>query len=322
MSTSQQIITNAIRRLAKTDPDIANAISATKNRGDLAAESASASSGGEENRICCDGSTSSNTNPGVTQTDPDAGGQSSLDASDPANLSDIAGGSLTGLTDCATGEPVCFEGNDWVPPEGWDGPQDPGPDPTWVEGEYWNVTWAVARKIDVLVTSASGTDYYASKPNICSYQECDDYDCTDPTSFGCTANRHLYGYNTYDQYTAARNGPFSCPAPGSSETIDAVCVDEAPLLDSWPTDGCVNLAIKSGTIVGSKYDPENDGTYSAPMSEIELCDGSGNSVGIKPSANGGWKSIDANNPGDGYLYDSTGTRIARISASEYSDPGV
>jgi len=315
MSTSQQIITNAIRRMAKTDPDIANAISATKNRGDLAAESAFGSSGGEENRICCDGSTSSNTNPGATQTDPDAGGQSSLDASDPANLSDIAGGSLTGLTDCATGEPVCFEGNDWVPPEGWDGPQEPGPAEGFVEGVYWfargrNMTQNEDFSVGRFATCFAARGFIASLVGSCaltSLAPCRNLSggiqCPGVSSYSYT----LWSWNCEPE-----------------STLDACqyTTENPPLADSWPADGCVNLAIKSGTIVGSKYDPENDGSYSAPMSEIELCDGSGNSVGIKPAANGGWKSIDANNPGDGYLYDSTGTRIARISASEYSDPGV
>ncbi|ATJ82006.1 hypothetical protein ACFPTY_03410 [Halomonas beimenensis] len=93
------------------------------------------------------------------------------------------------------------------------------------------------------------------------------------------------------------------------------------LVDEWPEDGCVNLAIKGGKIVGSKYDPENDGTYSKPMSEIELCDGQGESIYLAPAANGGWKSIDSTKT-NGYLYDSSGQQIAHIDGNEYADPNI
>lgn len=64
------------------------------------------------------------------------------------------------------------------------------------------------------------------------------------------------------------------------------------------------------------------------MSQIELCDGSGNSILLKPSANGGWKSIqslDGEPDGavqNGYLYSAQGDVIQQITPSEFSDPRV
>jgi uncharacterized protein (DUF2147 family) len=111
------------------------------------------------------------------------------------------------------------------------------------------------------------------------------------------------------------------PDPNQTSYCDP-SEEDLLLAEEWPEVGCVNLAQKGGKLVGSKYDPENDGSYSAPRSSIELCDDFGNSFELKPSASGGWKSISASNPGDGYLYNSKGEQIARISGSEFSDPNV
>ncbi len=88
----------------------------------------------------------------------------------------------------------------------------------------------------------------------------------------------------------------------------------------WPSDGCTNLAIKGGKIVGSKYDPDQDGSYSKPMSEIQLCSGT-DQISLAPSADGGWKTINSTTD-SGYLYDSSGRQIAHIDGNEYSDPSV
>lgn len=325
MSTNNQRVISAIRRIALTDEQRRQLMDAASNRGDQAAEGATASSEGEVRRICCDGSTSSNPNPGTNQRDPDSGGQDAsggLDPDDPANL-DMGEGSLTGLTDCETGESICFDGDDYQLPDGWEDPQEPPIDPTYTEGMYWHVTdgssdtgRAATRDAAISQTSAQSgctrcSDGYAPpavKPEVPTGEDCSG----STTSWVCSGA----GYATADVYTVEQ---LDCD--GSTEDY---CnpTDEDIYENTWPTDSCVNLAIKNGSIVGSKYDPENDGSYSAPRDEIELCDGNGNKIGIRPSADGGWKSIDAINGGDGYLYDRNGNQIARISEAEYTDPNV
>ncbi len=307
MTASRQRLVSAIRGIARTDPDIANAIAKTSNRGGQPGSSASASSSGEESRICCVGSTSGNANPGTSQRNPDGedADQDGLDSNDPANL-DMGGGSLTGLTDCAAGEPVCFEGDDWLPPEGWDSPTDPPIDPTWQEGYSW-----------VTSPGSIGATPRAAAEN------CTGLDCCLSCEGGVLEEYSYDESGAVDEYEFTNDCghvPGGCQGTVFVSRIEDAENTESVLADAWPADSCVNLAIKNGTIVGSKYDPENDGAYSKPMAELRLCDGAGNQVNIKPSADGGWKSIDPINGGDGYLYNAQGEQIARISEDEYNDP--
>lgn len=307
---SNDRIRSAIRRIAREDEQQDHKTGDAKNRGDQAAEGALARSDAEQQRICCDGSTSGATNPGTDERDPDAGGQDGAtggDTGNPADLSDMGEGTLTGFTDCATNEPVTFEGGGFLPPDGWDAPDDPP-----VEEYYNEAFWYLYS------TGATSNSCVALASQLIS-----DYEsfCGNEAPF------------TVDQVCAGETlgviGAFSCSGGARElkrrscvDSFDSACDLEPPRENSWPEDGAINLAIKDGTIVGSKYDPENDGTYSKPRDEIELCDDQGNRIGLKPSADGGWKTIDAVNGGDGFLYDSSGTQIARISGDEYSDPNV
>ncbi|WP_240568042.1 hypothetical protein [Halomonas flagellata] len=114
---------------------------------------------------------------------------------------------------------------------------------------------------------------------------------------------------------------------GSSFEDSDICTTVAAP-DSWPEDSCANVVIKGGKIVGSQYDPENDGSYSKPRDEIELCDDAGNRILLRGSPTGGWKSIKSldgdidPDTGNGYLYGPSGKKIRQISPSEFRDDTV
>ena len=306
MSTDRKRLTSAIQRIAREDPEIRELLDDYRNSGGFPSASATSESGGDDRGICCDGSTIGNANPGSDTKDPSDGGQDAgdgLDPDDPANLSEMGPGSLTGVNDCATGEPVCFDGADWIPPEGWDSPTDPPIVYSYEEGVYWRVSY-----------NAGGTTYHQAESSAISRQIgiCIDGGCTESS---CKSNAARLNLSCLGETTIRTL--LDC-----SETYNSICDEPAPTEKFWPEDGCVNIAQKGGKLVGSKFDPENDGSYSAPRSSIELCDDFGNSFELAPSASGGWKSISTSNPGDGYLYSSTGEQIARISGSEFSDPNV
>lgn len=314
MSADRQRLVSAIRRMAKTDPDIRSAIDTAQSRGSQPASAGIGASDAESERQCCDGSVSGNTNPGVEQRDPSDGGQDASDGlgpDDPARL-DMGAGALTGIKNCETDEPICFEGSDWIPPEGWDEPSAPPLDPTYDPGSYWVLE--VATKLDDEVSYTSEYYYSAGRPSVCGYHLCGD-------GGPCGSDWDSYNQLCEAGAVAVGRAKMSCPAEYSDADIESAC-NTIPYEEAWPSDGCVNLAIKGGTLVGSKYDTDQDGSYSRPMAEIQLCDGNGNQIGLKPSASGGWKTIDAINGGDGYLYDAQGQQIARISGDEYSDPKV
>ena len=327
MSADRQRLVGAIRRMVKSDPDIRDLLGGAKNKGDQAGSGAKAASQGEEERICCDGSTAP-PNAGTEERDPDSGGQDAsggLDPDDPANL-DMGAGSLTGLTDCSTGEPICFDGSGHIPPDGWDAPNEPPIDPTYTEGMYWSVETGnvigtgATKSLALADAGARGDCFWCSRNEF--------YDVVlpgSPVPGGCgdSSVTFVCGGQAYSGGTVADIYQRSCAASG--EGLDACDPDpEDLLLDTWPSDGCVNLAIKGGAIVGSKYDPEASGTsYLKSVEELPLCDDFGNSFTIRASGSspGGWKTIDSTNS-DGYLYNAQGEQIARISGDEFSDPTI
>ncbi|MGM0927516.1 MAG: hypothetical protein ACQEXC_14010 [Pseudomonadota bacterium] len=315
MSTDRKRLSSAIQRIAEQSPGIRQAIEATRARGDQPSAAGVGTSDAERDRICCDGSTAGgdNPNPGTDTRDPDSGGQdgsSGLNGDNPADIGDMGPGSLTGVHDCATGEPVRFDGADWVPPEGWESPVEPPVLSDYDPSKVFNIS--------------ANTCY----PGLCweyaIVQTCSQAKSWIQTRIGVTDNdMDALVPNCTDTHSGAAYGftPRNCPSTNSG--IQSVCALPPPREDSWPSDSYVNLAIKNSSIVGSKYDPENDGSYSKPMSEIELCDDFGNSFYLSPSAGGGWKSIsDLTTGPDGHLYDSTGMQIRRISHDEFTDSTV
>jgi hypothetical protein len=317
MSTQQRRLRSAIQRIAREDPQLASVLKDFQNRG---AQGSSVGTGqsvaAEEAQICCDGSTGGNANPGTDTKNPDDGGQDGLNPDDPANL-DMASGCIENVTDCATGETVCFCGDDWIPPDRWDDPQEPPVAEYYEEGYYWYIDQGPAFGATPQLAAKHYSELHPTYAPHCVCLEDGDwmlYDRALEPGESVTGSCGECGRGL--GYVVVK---ISC-----GDSTESYCT-EVPYEDAWPSDGCVNLAIKSGTIVGSKYDPENDGSYSTAMDEICLCDANGNQTCIKASGSseGGWKSINpAVDGGDGYMYDSSGLQIARISGSEYSDPNV
>ena len=296
MSADRQRLKSAIRRIALTPEERRQLLGEGQNKGGKPSSSGVGTSeaASEEVEQCC-GS-------GTSIRDPDAESQDGLDSDDPANL-DMGAGSLTGLTDCSTGEPVCFNGSGFIPPDGWDAPDDPPPEEGYEEGFYWGEGELSpdneCRRAYSESNLTESHTYLEARPN------------SEFGGYGCWVKRLSDGAEQEFLIT------FKSACDGSG-----ICDKPIPLEEAWPSDGCVNLAIKGGTIVGSKYDPDQDGSYSKPLAEINLCDGAGNQIRLAPSADGGWKTLDAINGGDGYLYDSQGQQIARISGDEFSDPTI
>lgn len=316
MSTSRQILDNAIQSIAKDDPEIRELLNDFRNSGGKPSESATSGSGAEDRQICCDGSSPGNVNPGSGTRDPNENPQEGIDPNDPAKISD----NLTGVTDCATGTPICFAGSDWIPPEGWDGPTDPPPDPTYNLDIYAETS--LGGSVNLHRTCGQALSAVKAYFGDCydGFAECNSLSPGAKFSGQFTASAEC---NDTGSTLSGSWGLISC-----ANTPNSICDEPAPLLESWPEDGCVNLAIKDGKIVGSKFDPENDGAWSAPRDELEVCDEFGNSFLLRGGANSTWKSIKSLNgdidpdTGAGYLYRANGQRIRQISPSEFRDDTV
>ncbi|MDI5890590.1 hypothetical protein [Halomonas rhizosphaerae] len=309
MSANRQRIASAVRSLALTPEERRALLGEGQNKGGKASSAGVGTSEAEESRLCCDGSTSSSANPGTAERDPDAdeAGQGGLDSSDPAKLSS-GDGTLSGVTDCATGEPICFDGAGFIPPDEWDGPSQPPTDPDFVQGCRWYHSSTTEEDNYATPDQAFyASDVFASQGDYC-------YKRKDGDSSSCAGVSYTYR-------TSNENG--CVVGAGVARSVAGVTPeDEIPRADSWPSDGCTNLAIVNGQIVGSKYDPDQDGSYSAPRDSIDLCDPeNGARITLRASGQSNWKTIDAINGGDGYLY-SGGKQIARVSGDEFTDPNV
>lgn len=306
MSADSQRLKSALRRIVLESPELRELLGDSDNRGDQAGSAGVGTSEAEESRLCCDGSTSDNANPGTDERDADADSQDGLDPDDPADLTS-GDGTLSGVTDCATGEPVCFDGSGFIPPDGWDEPNEPpieeyAAEDRWFDSDYSlesRSAYTLCEEIHPLTTSSETAFFKRIE------------DPNNGTSLQCVRDS-----DGFEQVYA------TIYIESCDTNYDAVCENPIPKEDAWPEDGCTNLIVKGGKIVGSKYDPENSsGDYSAPRDSIDLCDGSGNQISLAPSADGGWKTINATTD-SGYLYDSNGQQIAHIDGNEYSDPDV
>ncbi|APC45941.1 hypothetical protein QHH_29 [Halomonas phage QHHSV-1] len=325
MSANRQRLKSAIQRIAVEAPQIRDLLGKGKNKGGKASSAGVGTSEAEESRLCCDGSTSSAANPGTEERDPDSSSQDGLNSDDPARL-ESGDGTLSGVTDCATGEQVCFDGAGFIPPEGWDDPQSPPIDPTYTEGKYWRADDGGGSDVGFGATKQAAID-------ATSFARSDCVQCSNGAELigrPLTANGQTScpgttilcddgGYDGFDAYSVTQG---DCTGSHAEESYCNPSEGDILSTDTWPSDGCTNLIIKDGAIVGSKYDPENDGSYSAPRDSIDLCDPeNGARITLRASGQSDWKTIDAINGGDGYLY-SGGKQIARVSGDEFTDPNV
>ncbi|SDF70063.1 hypothetical protein SAMN05216571_101275 [Onishia taeanensis] len=364
MSADRQRLVAAIRRIAKTDPEISSALAATGVRGDQPATSGIGVSSGADSRQCCGGSEASgggdgDANPGTEQTDSGAGGQSGgLDSDDPARLSGEDGKpatSLDGLTDCATGQPVSMQmgGGDWVPPEGWgDASQPPASYKPMDYGDAYeegmtgyvddlsdpglNTVNPIYGWIGSVGDVKGGTAAEALARLPSTYVSESGW-----KTFVCSISASEYEVQRYGAIVD-EDGELRVECPGAGafyKVVRVLCSNYSPeefpncgqafdwpTEEAWPEDGAVNLAIKSGSIVGSKYDPENDGSYSMPRNSIELCDGDGNSILLEPTQSGGWRSIKSlgGEPDPdtvGYEYNGRGEIVRVLSTGEWKATG-
>lgn len=322
MSTDRRRLTSAIQRIAKEDPEIRKLLEEFRNSGGKPGESATTGSGADARQICCDGSTNDNPNPGSDTRDPSENAKDGIDPDDPANISD----NLTGVTDCATGQPICFEGSDFIPPEGWEDAQSPPNDP-----DFWTgCLWFSGDPRRYFATASAAISYALSLVSYGEILELQRFD-TDSTCAGYFYSQAYTDLATGVRLTTSINNTSCQFVPPQDHDYEDGCnpPNDAIKVEGWPEDGCINLTIKGGKIVGSKYDPENNGSYSAPRDEIELCDGSGNSFLLRGGASSTWKSIKSLNgeidpqTGYGYLYDAeSGKKIRQIAPSEFRDNTV
>jgi len=218
------------------------------------------------------------TGDGDGNTDPDATDpddfvedpeDSNWDVGDDTYGGDWGSGGPISFVDCV--DNTCIEivpRGGYVPPEGWDSPDTPPPDPSYAQGSYWNGGSGNNKSL-----TASGSCALIRPDGFTSAEKVSD------THYRCRGINTVYA-NVY---------LFSC-----SDSFDAsLCgsnIQPPSLSEFWPEDDCIQLAPNAdGQWAASDRENPNDLTskYSSPKSVLDLCTPSGDGVQILPGADGG-----------------------------------
>lgn len=240
------------------------------------------------------------------------------------NNLNIVGGTqngLTGLIDCATGQPmeVRFDGR-FRPPEGWENAELPPMKPLEdqiLAGQSWRARMSGT-------TVSAGTCVQAAGAFMATVGECRDAVLT--STFAGTLESSAVG----SQVQNGLLGVCGIPAGLSGtllETINVTTSEEpdafnyqiyyervgcvpgvgiCPLNDDfreasvWPEDGKLQLAYINGRFVMSNFEPEServakyaDGNHS----QLDFCFGSGRKGSIIPTNDGGYILAETDGPG-------------------------
>lgn len=208
--------------------------------------------------------------------------------------SDGAIGSITGMTDCATGARVelNMDGNFPVP-EGWDDPNVP---PV-VDGFILGASWQATKYFNLVGIIIRATAQAAAEDYVQAYDDI----------YG-GVNATLTGVNQPDpegSLTGGANGTFSFTyevywnswtetktgggwfegVPCTPDDANPLCPLTPPTEECWPTDDITQYAIIDGKYETSPYDC--DAQESAPTSNMTFCTDGGNQIKIEPATQGG-----------------------------------
>ncbi|WP_299195769.1 hypothetical protein [uncultured Amphritea sp.] len=215
---------------------------------------------------------------------------------DQMTLGDVVKG-LSGLIDCATGDPVDvrFDGQ-FTAPDGWDSPDSHevpafDDDGTFVEGSLYHVGQA----LNGLPFYATAGDAYAADNWPASYRlfyYVGSWRAQYQNQFGDWANAQ-----TYRLYNAAAYGLTDAYAALTTPTVATQWPAEKPMqLSRNPETGLFGTHPMDGNVTTA---------YAQPVSQVNLCDADGNPVGMYHQAGGG---IAVWLPGDSHatFLDATG----------------
>lgn len=182
---------------------------------------------------------------------------------------------LSGLYDCATGDPVSvrFDGQ-FTAPDGWEDADTPAGQPYFEDDGYWESGYyyfAFGSGPTPSSVCADGWSIWEDDVGlVCSrypnwlgndYRRIQKYECS---SDDISNNRYGCGLTPYD-------------------------TDPSIVATSWPSDKPMQLSYDAdtGKYMTNQYDSNVTPEYSQPTSTISLCDGNGDSVIITPTADGG-----------------------------------
>lgn len=302
MSSQQRALIDAIRRIAKSDPEIRSILETLNPRGALPSVGITANIDDYQDE-CCSKDKGGNDLPGgpcETTTD-----NIWCNPEDPWN-------------DCSTGKPVEFYPGGFPQPENC---KECEPDDDWQQGVYWYaaddnsirgptpssiITPALNKRAEIINSQA---DFRNVTLSFISLEV-----GTASAEVRYLANGERKDGSNWKPWSAESSlnlRPTSCGA----STADYCTITEPPVVcgPEWADDGTKELALINGCIVGSKCDPNATGADQHCNKCKDLCR-DGETKRICATSDGGFVVYYPDGSKDGEKYDSNGKRTDTIPA--------
>jgi hypothetical protein len=308
MATQQDQLIQAIRRIAKSDPEIRSLLTVLQKRGAL--DGLVKLVGGSDAAALEDCCTDSD------DADPEDAEPEDISEDAPPEVPDIGdedGDGESEWSDCETGDPITFAPGGFPQPETC---KEFVPDETWEQGKYWIVSVgslqsahgaglhaAIAGAMDNY-NSAGGLSYTVVSYNVLSYTG-------DSAVVEYSLIKKSDGTEASLQNNAAR---VSC----LSSTEEYCTITTPPEIrgENWQPDNTTNYTLADGCITASSCDPDAS-TQSQQCNEcITICNEDGEERRVCAIGNGQWILYDQNGKYKGGRYDATGRRLEILPAGE------
>jgi len=305
MATQQDQLIQAIRRIAKSDPEIRSLLTVLQKRGAL--DGLVKLVGGSDAAALEDCCTKDD------DADPEEGDPEDISEDAPPEVPDIGdedGDGESDWSDCETGDPITFAPGGFPQPETCK--DCSRPDPTWQSGYVWRISSASygGTPGQALATAqADGT------LNAAQY----DFRLGEASINGGQVTNYCYD-------------SFARDIPGATWVIcagtisrypcsfsQANCLDEPPMIEDcqdWEPDGATSYTLANGCIVASKCDPDASAAAQACNECITVCNSAGEERRVCAIGNGQWILYDPNGKYKGGRYDATGRRLEILPAGE------
>lgn len=204
---------------------------------------------------------------------------SGIFAVDKMGLGDVVKG-LSGLIDCATGNPVDvrFDGQ-FTAPDGWDDADSPPLDPDFTPGYFWAQTTVWANRNYVSYTAAGSWEEY--KESLISAG----HSVTDISIYTSSSTARTYAYKRDGWNKSYSTSRFLC---SGEQWPPAVC-SMAPYLTEWPSDKPMQLSynLETGKYETHRMDGNVTTAYSQPVNQFSLCNLNGDPIKSFAQAGGG-----------------------------------
>lgn len=310
MATAKELamLAEAVRQLAKTDPEIRSAIEAAALRGDIPETEVRADIADSQDECCAEEGNGGGGPDGPCET---PAGSIWCQPDEP-------------WTNCETGEPIRIWPGGFPQTESC---KECQPDEDWEQGTYWRGLWSgrlsrgpikdsVALDIATQWAEASRSEprHINLAVSVAGYRpipNSDDGFYVDATatyydtwieengSITTAGSTQIRIYRTICESSDIQNERYGCEL---TEAPDK-CGEE------WDEDSVADLAIIDGCITGSKCDPDATSADQKCKTCQDMCQGARRiRVCAKPHT-GGFTAEDPNNPGYGSSYDRFGNKL-------------